>query len=50
MDRKKFTTTIEAELLRKIKILATENDIRANELIEEAIRLLLEKYKSKTDK
>lgn len=38
-------STIDAELLRKIKILATGNDIRANELLEEAIRLLLEKYK-----
>ena len=45
MVLKSLTTTIEVELLRKIKILAGRDDIRASELLEEAIHLLLEKYK-----
>lgn len=45
MDQKSLTTTIEVELLRKIKILAGGDDIRASELLEEVIHLFLEKYK-----
>ena len=47
MKRKQFTTTLREDYLKKIKILAIENDKAANDLIEEAIELLLKKYKKR---
>ena len=47
MKRKQFTTTIREDYLKKVKILAVENDKAANDLLEEAIELLLKKYEKK---
>ena len=43
--RKIYNTTLDVDLLREIKILAAQLDLRQNDLIEEAIRDLIEKYK-----
>jgi len=45
--RKFYNTTLDVDLLREMKILAAQLDLRQNDLIEEAIRDLLEKYKHK---
>jgi len=45
--RKMYNTTLDVNLLKKIKILAARLDLRQNVLIEEAIRDLLKKYKHK---
>ena len=42
--RKIYNTTIRADLIKKIKILAIEEGCRANDLIEEAIQDLLKKH------
>jgi hypothetical protein len=42
--RKMYNTTLDAELVRKIKILAAQLEKRQNDLIEEAIKDLLAKY------
>ncbi len=42
--RKMYNTTLDAELVRKIKILAAQLEKRQNDLIEEAIKDLLNKY------
>ena len=47
MKRKQFTTTLREDYLKKIKILAIENDKAANDLLEEAIELLLKKFKKR---
>ena len=47
MKRKQFTTTLREDYLKKIKILAIEKDKAANDLLEEAIELLLKKYKKR---
>ena len=43
--RKMYNTTLDIDLLREIKILAAQLDLRQNDLIEEAIRDLIEKHK-----
>jgi hypothetical protein len=43
--RKMYNTTLDVDLLREIKILAAQLDLRQNDLLEEAIRDLVEKYK-----
>ena len=43
-ERKMYNTTLDKELLRKLKILAAQLDKRQNGLLEEAIRDLLKKY------
>ncbi len=40
-----YSTTLDVDLLREIKILAAHLDLRQNDLLEEAIRDLIEKYK-----
>jgi metal-responsive CopG/Arc/MetJ family transcriptional regulator len=45
--RKMYNTTLDADLLKEIKILAAQLEKRQNDLIEEALRDLLKKYKSK---
>lgn len=40
-----YNTTLDADLTKKIRILAAQFDKRQNDLIEEAIRNLLKKYK-----
>ena len=44
MKRKQFTTTLREDYLKKVKILAVENDKAVNDLLEEAIEWLLKKY------
>ncbi len=43
--RVKFTTSLNEELLKELKLLAVKQGKKNNELLEEAIKLLLEKYK-----
>ena len=43
-NRKMYNTTLDVDLLREIKILAAQLDLRQNDLIEEAIRDLIKKY------
>ena len=42
--RKMYNTTIDTDLIREIKILAARLEKRQNDLLEEAIQDLLEKY------
>ena len=44
--RKMYNTTIDADLLKKLRILAAQLDLRQNDLVEEAIQDLLKKYKN----
>ena len=43
--RERFTTTLNSEILRQIKILAINLKRRTNDLLEEALHDLLKKYK-----
>lgn len=43
-ERKMYNTTLDIDLLRKLKVLAAQMDKRQNDLLEEAIRDLLKKY------
>jgi hypothetical protein len=43
--RKNYNTTLRVDLVKRIKILAIEQDKRLNDLLEEAIEDLLKKYK-----
>ena len=43
--RKMYNTTIDADLIKEIKILAARLEKRQNDLLEEAIQDLLDKYK-----
>jgi hypothetical protein len=43
--RKMYNTTLDVDLLREIKILAAQLDLRQNDLIEAALRDLIEKHK-----
>ena len=45
-----YNTTVEESLLKKLKFLAIEEGKRQNDLLEEAIRDLLEKYEKKANK
>jgi len=45
MERKPFTTTIESGRLKEVKKLAIDLDRPVNDLLEEAIDHLLQKYK-----
>ncbi len=44
--RKMYNTTLDADLIRQIKILAAQFEKRQNDLLEEAIKDLLKKYQS----
>jgi predicted DNA-binding protein len=46
-ERKTYNTTLNIDLLKKLKILSVETDKRANDLLEEAIEDLLKKYAKK---
>ena len=48
-EKKMYNTTLNVDLLRKLKVLAAQNDKRQNELLEEAIQDLLKKYKNKPE-
>ena len=43
MDRKAINTTIDSELMKKIKLLSVEEGCKINDLIEEGLKLVLEK-------
>ena len=43
-EKEKFTTTLDGELLRRVKILAVNRRCSANILLEEAMEDLLRKY------
>ena len=45
-----YNTTLDEDLLKALKILAIEESKRQNDLLEEAIRDLLKKYKKKVKK
>ncbi len=45
-NRKMYNTTLDADLIRQIKILAAQLEKRQNDLLEEAIEDLLKKYDS----
>ena len=49
-ERKTYNTTLNVDLLKKLKILSVETDKRANDLLEEAIEDLLKKYDKKAKK
>jgi len=44
--RKIYNTTLDADLMREVRILAARMEKRQNDLLEEAIQDLLKKYKS----
>lgn len=48
--KKKFTTTLDEELIKEIKKLAIDLDCSANELIEEGIHLFLKKHRRNTSR
>ena len=50
LKRKNYNTTLREDLIKKLKFLAVEKDSRVNDLLEEAIELLLEKYEDKPNK
>jgi hypothetical protein len=50
MPRKKFTTSLDIELLKKLKKLAIDLDLNANDLIEEGMKYILKKYEKKDKK
>ena len=43
-SRERLNTTIDRALYRKIKVLAAKQDRHANEILEEGMELVLEKY------
>ncbi len=43
-----INTTVSSELVRSLKVLAAQTDVRMNQLLEEAIQDLLQKYEKKT--
>ena len=48
--RKMYNTTLDSDLIKQIRILAAQRDKRQNDVIEEAIQDLLEKYKNQDTK
>jgi len=49
-DRKNYNTTLKIDLIKKLKILSAETDVRQNDLLEEAIQDLLKKYEKQEKK
>ncbi|HOO52355.1 MAG TPA: ribbon-helix-helix domain-containing protein [Smithella sp.] len=45
-NRKNYNTTLDADIIKKLKILSAETDKRQNDLLEEAIQDLLKKYQN----
>ena len=43
MSRKKFTTTLDEELIKEIKVYAIEHDTSVSQLIEKAIKKIIKK-------
>ncbi|MDX2500418.1 MAG: hypothetical protein QNL14_07890 [Deltaproteobacteria bacterium] len=49
MQRKQFTTTIREDYLKKIKILAIQEDKRVNDILEEAIEKLINQLERRVE-
>jgi len=49
-NRTPYNTTIDYNLLKRLKLLSVEENKRHNDLLEEAIEDLLKKYKKRTPK
>ena len=47
--RKMYNTTLDADLIKEIKILAAQLEKRQNDLLEEAIQDVLKKYKNQDE-
>jgi len=47
-ERIHYNTTLDVKLLKKLKFLSIEENKRHNELLEEAIELLLKKYENQS--
>ena len=47
VDKKMFTTRLDRETIKGLKILAANQEKSVNVLLEEAIRDLVQKYKNK---
>ena len=47
-NRRPYNTTLNSELMKKMKILAAMQGKRYNDIKEEAMRDLLKKYRNKT--
>jgi len=50
MGRKAINTTIDEDLMKKIKYLALEKDCNINDLIEEGLYFIIEKYENTQEK
>ena len=48
--RKMYNTTLDVDLMKRIKVLAAQLEKRQNDLLEEAIQDLLKKYEKKGKK
>ena len=48
-NRKMYNTTLDSELIRRIKVLAAQQEKRQNDLLEEAIEDLLKKYEAEAE-
>lgn len=46
-EKSYINTTVETGLLRSLKVLAAQEGMRVNQLLEEAIKDLLKKYEKK---
>jgi hypothetical protein len=46
-NRRPYNTTLNSELMKKIKILAAMHGKRYNDVIEEAVRDIIKKYRNK---
>ena len=49
MSRKNINTTLDEDLYKKIKVLAIKLDKNANDLIEEGMEYILNKYENKNN-
>jgi hypothetical protein len=47
MERKPHNTTLRVDLVKRIRILAAQQDKKVNDLLEEAMVDLLKKYREK---
>lgn len=47
VERKSIGLRVDVDLIRELRVLAAQNDMQLNLMLEEAIRDLLKKYKKK---
>jgi hypothetical protein len=48
LARSRYNITLRADLKKSLKVLAVENDVRANDLLGEAIQDFLKKYENES--